>query len=154
MRTLSYLLHPPLLDVVGLGSALRWLATGFAERSGVAVEVAIGDGMESLPQDVATALFRVAQECLANVHRHSGSAWARIILSRSDQSVRLKVLDGGRGFERREAAAPKATANVGVGLSGMRVRVEQLKGTLEVMSGASGTRVTAAIPLTITAGLS
>ena len=154
VRTLSYLLHPPLLDVVGLGSALRWLATGFAERSGVAVEVAIGDGMESLPQDVATALFRVAQECLANVHRHSGSAWARIILSRSDQGVRLKVLDGGRGFERKEAAAPKATANVGVGLSGMRVRVEQLKGTLEVVSGASGTRVTAAIPLMITAGLS
>ena len=128
VRTLSYLLHPPLLDVVGLGSALRWLATGFAERSGVAVEVAIGDGMESLPQDVATALFRVAQECLANVHRHSGSAWARIILSRSDQGVRLKVLDGGRGFERKEAAAPKATANVGVGLSGMRVRVRAAQG--------------------------
>src|SRR5215207_7342971 len=152
VRTLSYLLHPPLLDVVGLGSALRWLATGFAERSGIAVEVAIGDAMESLPQDVATALFRVAQECLANVHRHSGSAWARITLSRSDPSVRLEVLDGGRGFERKESASPTDTANVGVGLSGMRVRVEQLRGTLEVVSGASGTRVTAAIPLTIAAG--
>jgi two-component system, NarL family, sensor kinase len=88
------------------------------------------------------------------VHRHSGSAWARITLSRSDHSVRLEVLDGGGGFERKESASPKDTANVGVGLSGMRVRVEQLKGALEVVSDASGTRVTAAIPLTITAGLS
>jgi signal transduction histidine kinase len=154
VRTLSYLLHPPLLDVVGLGSALRWLATGFSERSGLAVEVAIQDGMETLPQDVGTALFRVAQECLANTHRHSGSSWARITLSRSDDLVDLQVLDGGRGFEREEDAGRRETAPVGVGLSGMRVRVEQLKGTLEVVSGPSGTRVSAAIPIAVTAGAS
>ena len=152
VRTLSYLLHPPLLDVVGLGSALRWLATGFSERSGVGVEVSIGEGMESLPQDVATALFRVAQECLANVHRHSGSPWARISLNRSESTVMLEVADGGQGFVREGGATPNDTANVGVGLSGMRVRVEQLKGTLDIVSGSSGTRVTAAIPLTIQAG--
>jgi two-component system NarL family sensor kinase len=151
VRTLSYLLHPPLLDVVGLGSALRWLATGFGERSGVTVEVAVENGMESLPQNVATALFRVAQECLANVHRHSGSSWARITLSRSDESIELAVVDRGRGFS-KHGAAPTSTPNVGVGLSGMRVRVEQLKGTLEVVSGSSGTRVRAAIPLAVTAG--
>jgi two-component system, NarL family, sensor kinase len=154
VRTLSYLLHPPLLDVVGLGSALRSLATGFSERSGVAVEVAIQDGMETLSQDVGTALFRVAQECLANTHRHSGSSWARMTLSRSDDLVELQVVDGGRGFERDEDAGRRETAPVGVGLSGMRVRVEQLKGTLEVVSGRSGTRVSAAIPVVITAGRS
>ena len=133
VRTLSYLVHPPLLDVVGLGSALRWLATGFAERSGVAVDVVIRDGVESPPQDVATALFRVAQECLANVHRHSGSAWARIGLSCSDDSVQLEISDGGRGFV-KQGVAPKIIVNVGVGLSGMQVRVEQLKGTLDIVS--------------------
>lgn len=147
VRTLSYLLHPPLLDVVGLGSALRWLATGFAERSGVSVEVSIEDGMEALPQDVGTALFRVAQECLANTHRHSGSSWARLSLSRSGDLVELEVLDRGRGFVRQEGAPPQDSATVGVGLSGMRVRVEQLRGTLGVESGPSGTRVRAAIPV-------
>ena len=150
VRTLSYLLHPPLLDVVGLGSALRWLASGFAERSGIAVETTVGEGLDGLPQDAATALFRVAQECLANVHRHSGSRSAHVALLRAEGTVRLEVSDRGQGFSAGEArdAAP---SKVGVGLSGMRVRLAQLNGSLEVASGPSGTRVTATIPLPGTA---
>jgi PAS domain S-box-containing protein len=151
VRTLSYLLHPPLLDVVGLGSALRWLASGFAERSGIAVETSVGDGLDGLPQDAATALFRVAQECLANVHRHSGSRSAHLSLFRSDSAVRLEVTDKGQGFP-AETQRETAPSVVGVGLSGMRVRLEQLHGSLEVASGASGTRVTAAVPLPGSAG--
>ena len=147
VRTLSYLLHPPLLDVVGLGSALRWLATGFAERSGLTIDTSVGQGLEVLPQDLATALFRVAQECLANIHRHSGSKWARVALSRSDALVRLEISDGGSGF-RSDASPARGPAQVGVGLSGMRVRIEQLGGNLDVTSNATGTRVMATIPLT------
>ena len=149
VRTLSYLLHPPLLDVVGLGSALRWLATGFADRSGIGVDTTIGEGLDALPQDAATALFRVAQECLVNIHRHSGSKWAHLTLSRSDEIVRLEVTDAGHGF-RQDESADAAPVKVGVGLSGMRVRLEQLQGSLEVVSSPSGTRVTATVPLTNT----
>ena len=92
----------------------------------MAVDVVIGDGVESLPQDVATALFRVAQECLSNVHRHSGSAWARIGLSCSDHFVKLAVSDGGRGFV-KQGVAPKTTANIGVGLSGMQSELNSLR---------------------------
>jgi PAS domain S-box-containing protein len=151
VRTLSYLLHPPLLDVVGLGSALRWLASGFAERSGIAVETSVGEGLDGLPQDAATALFRVAQECLANVHRHSGSRSANLSLLRSDSAVRLEVTDRGRGFP-ADGQRDGAPSIMGVGLSGMRVRLEQLHGSLEVASGPSGTRVTAAVPLPGSAG--
>ena len=150
VRTLSYLLHPPLLDVVGLGSALRWLAEGFSERSGIRVDTIVGAGVEALSQDAATALFRVAQECLANVHRHSGSSWARIAIQRIDGSVRLDVSDGGSGSQPRPAAnkLTEQVPDVGVGVSGMRIRLEQLRGILQIDSGPTGTRVTATVPLT------
>ena len=148
VRTLSYLLHPPLLDVVGLGSALRWLGQGFSERSGIRVDTVVGEGVEALSRDAATALFRVAQECLANVHRHSGSNWARIAIRRIDDVVRLDVSDGGCGFQARPANEPaKPVGGVGVGVSGMRVRLEQLRGSLEIDAGPEGTRVTATVPL-------
>jgi two-component system, NarL family, sensor kinase len=143
VRTLSYILHPPLLDLVGLGSALRWLSEGFSVRSGVAVETAVAEGLDGLPREAATALFRVAQECLANVHRHSGSGWARLSLAAGDAVVRLEVVDGGNGFA---AATGDGAAKVGVGLSGMRVRLHQLGGRLEVDSGPAGTRVAAIVP--------
>src|SRR5215208_2830373 len=137
VRTLSYLLHPPLLDVVGLGAALRWLAEGFSERSGIRVDTIVGAGVEALSQDAATALFRVAQECLANVHRHSGSSWARIAIQRIDGSVRLDVSDGGSGSQPRPAAnkLTEQGPDVGVGVSGMRIRLEQLRGNLQIDSG-------------------
>src|SRR5215207_4192761 len=146
VRTLSYLLHPPLLDVVGLGSALRWLGEGFSERSGIRVETVIGEGVEGLSRDSATALFRVAQECLANVHRHSKSNWARIAIRRLGDAVQLDVTDGGSGFQTR--SPNKVTEQVlGVGVSGMRVRLEQLQGSLQIDAGPAGTRVTATVPL-------
>ena len=148
VRTLSYLLHPPLLDVVGLGSALRWLGQGFSERSGIRVDTVVGEGVEALSRDAATALFRVAQECLANVHRHSGSNWARMAIHRVDDVVRLDVSDGGCGFQARPATEPaKPVGGVGVGVSGMRIRLEQLRGNLEIAAGPEGTRVTATVPL-------
>lgn len=146
VRTLSYLLHPPLLDVVGLGSALRWLCEGFSERSGIRVDTLVGEGVEALSRDAATALFRVAQECLANVHRHSGSNWARIAIRRLDDAVQLDVTDGGCGFQSR-STNKLAEQALGVGVSGMRVRLEQLQGSLEIDAGPAGTRVTATVPL-------
>lgn len=147
VRTLSYLLHPPLLDVVGLGSALRWLGEGFAERSGIAVDTVIGDGVEALSPDAATALFRVAQECLANVHRHAKSGWARIVLQRVGDAVSLAVSDGGRGFQAGSADRKTPAQTLGVGVSGMRLRLEQLGGGLDIESGPSGTRVKALVPI-------
>jgi two-component system NarL family sensor kinase len=148
VRTLSYLLHPPLLDEVGLGSALRWLAEGFSERSGINVHAVVGEGLEKLPREVATALFRVAQECLANVHRHSGSKWAEVEVDRIGDQVRLEVRDGGSGFQFRPARDLDSVQGiVGVGVSGMRVRLQQLRGTLEIDGGPAGTRVTATLPL-------
>jgi two-component system NarL family sensor kinase len=148
VRTLSYLLHPPLLDVVGLGSALRWLGEGFSERSGIRVDTVVGEGIEALSRDAATALFRVAQECLANVHRHSGSHWARIAIHRSENVVCLEVSDGGCGFQPGLTIEPaESGGRVGVGLSGMRIRLEQLQGSLNVDAGPEGTRVEAMVPL-------
>lgn len=149
VRTLSYLLHPPLLDDIGLASALRWLARGFAERSGLDIKARIEDGGRALPREAATTLFRVAQEALSNIHRHSGSPWARIILQRTRNGVRLEVADRGHGFQ--AGLLDNGTTDVqdvGVGISGMRVRLQQLGGRLEIRSGRSGTRVTATLPVT------
>ena len=148
VRTLSYVLHPPLLDVVGLGSALRWLGEGFAERSGISIDTVVGEGVEALSRDAATALFRVAQECLSNVHRHSESKWARMTLCRVEDRVRLDVTDGGVGSQSQPQIEPgKPTQGLGVGVSGMRVRLEQLRGALEIDAGPLGTRVTATVPV-------
>ena len=142
IRTLSYLLHPPLLDDIGLESALRWLAKGFGDRSGIAVEDRVDTLGVSLPPDHATALFRVAQEALANVHRHSGSEWARLSLRLRGPVIELLVEDRGRGM-----TLPRATEEVGVGISGMRVRLEQLGGKLQIRPGKPGLRVAATLPV-------
>ena len=146
IRTISYLLHPPLLDDVGLESALRWLAKGFAERSGIVVDVCI-DGIGSfLSREIATTLFRVAQEALSNVHRYSGSKWARLSLGARDDAVELRVEDRGRGLKGQSSGGEQAQA-IGVGISGMRVRIEQLGGRLELGSRQSGLLVVATVPV-------
>jgi two-component system, NarL family, sensor kinase len=147
VRTLSYLLHPPLLDEMGLASALRWFARGFTERSNIEVKVHLDEysGLP-LPREIATTLFRVAQEALSNVHRHSGSATALITLHRHDDGVRLEVADRGRGLKGPIDAGNGVQA-MGVGISGMRVRLEQLGGRLEIESGLSSTCVVATVPL-------
>jgi two-component system, NarL family, sensor kinase len=146
VRTLSYLLHPPLLDEVGIEAALRWLAKGFGDRSGLDVEVEVDDLDRSLSQDAATSLFRVAQEALLNVRRHSGSSWARLALARRGDMVELEVEDRGCGMAPGEAGSDAVPA-VGVGISGMRLRLSQLGGRLELRSRPRGLLVRATVPL-------
>lgn len=152
VRTLSYLLHPPLLDEMGLASALRWFARGFTERSNIDVKVnLVEESGLPLPREIATALFRVAQEALSNVHRHSGSATALITLHRGEDVIRLDIADRGRGLKGPINAGGGVQA-IGVGVAGMRVRLEQLGGRLEIESDASGTCVVATVPLPRTGG--
>ena len=131
--------------MLGLSSALRWLAKGFSERSGIEIETGIAEMSEALPQEAAIALFRISQEALANIHRHSRSSWARIALHRTGRQVRLEIADRGCGFKRSEQAEDEQA--VGVGISGMRLRLEQLGGRLKIKSGRSGTRVIATLAL-------
>jgi two-component system, NarL family, sensor kinase len=148
IRTLSYLLHPPLLDESGLASAVRWYAEGFQKRSGIHLAVDIPPGLGRLSTEVETALFRVVQESLTNVHRYSGSPNAEIKIFAKDGQVHLEVVDHGRGIE--AGAAPvliEGIGSLGVGIPGMRERLRQLGGQLEVDFGRNGTRVIAVVPM-------
>jgi signal transduction histidine kinase len=143
-RTISHLLHPPLLDEIGLESALAVYADGFAKRSGIAVTVGVAPDLGRLDSDVETALFRVVQECLLNVHRHSNSTTANVLLERVNGEIRLQVSDQGVGMTGVEE--PDGTG-LGVGLLGIRERIRQLNGKLEIVSGkGKGTLVVATIP--------
>jgi PAS domain S-box-containing protein len=147
IRTLSYLLHPPLLDELGLDSALRWYVEGFSRRSGIRVQMAEEDEAGRLPSDVAAALFRVVQESLINIHRHSGSATAQVKLIRGPKQVVLQVRDRGRGIATGDHGTLDEAANLGVGIAGMRQRLRQLGGRLELRSSPRGTTVRAIVPL-------
>jgi PAS domain S-box-containing protein len=148
VRTLSYLLHPPFLDEVGLTSALRWFTTGFAQRSGIPVELTLPDDFERLPREMETTLFRIVQESLTNIHRHSGSPRAAIRLSRAETTVSLEIEDWGRGLKQVRAGSSDAKPHAfGVGIPGMRERIEQLGGTLKVVSSETGTTVRASLQL-------
>jgi PAS domain S-box-containing protein len=147
-RTISHLLHPPLLDEVGLQSALVWYGEGFAKRSGITVDVEIDDSIGRLPTDVETAVFRVVQECLTNVHRHSGSPKASVCLHHVDGDLKLQVSDEGCGMP-AGVTGGEAHPAPGVGLQGIRERVLQLQGHLEIISNdGTGTTVIATIPST------
>ena len=148
IRTLSYLLHPPLLDECGLASAVLWYAEGFKKRSGIQLNVTVDEELVRLSIDAETALFRVVQESLTNVHRYSGSASADIRIFNAGGNVNLEIVDYGKGI--RAATDPSTFAgapSLGVGIPGMRERIRQLGGELEVKFGNEGTRVTAALPL-------
>jgi signal transduction histidine kinase len=144
VRTLSYLLHPPLLDEMGLASAVRWYAAGFARRSGIDVDVAVEDGRRG-SGDVELAIFRVLQEALSNIHRHSGSRTARVALRYGPDAMALSVRDAGKGIAPRRMAEAQS---LGVGISGMRLRLAQLGGTLRILSHRRGTEVLAELPMT------
>ena len=150
IRTLSYLLHPPLLDEAGLVLALEWLIDGFSRRSGISVDFSASPDFRRLPSQMETALFRIVQESLANIYRHSGSTTAEIRLERGESRVRLQVTDRGRGIAATgNGVDPTAsrTETLGVGISGMRERLRQLGGLLEVRSNGAGTSVIAVLPL-------
>ena len=148
IRTLSYLLHPPLLDELGLASAVKEYAHGLSERSGIRIQVGVSPDFGRLPQDAELALFRVVQESLANVQRHSGSTTARIRLEGQPGCITLEVSDQGAGISpSKEKKLNQPGAMFGVGIAGMRERMAQLGGTLVIESGSSGTTVRATLPV-------
>jgi signal transduction histidine kinase len=155
VRTVSYLLHPPLLDEAGLGLALRYFAEGYTERSGIAVGLDIAPDMERLAPDTELVLFRVVQEALTNVSRHSGSRTARIGLERrntaSGRDVVLTIEDAGKGMPNMRRLRPASRMNragtIGVGLASMRERLHQIGGRLEIDSATGHTTLKAIVPI-------
>ena len=154
LRTFAYLLQPPLLEELGLAAAVRDYADGFAQRSGLRVDLEVSPGLERLPPETELALFRVLQESLTNVHRHSGSKTVSIRLLRSGNEVRLEVQDAGRGLELKteSASGEKVPTKLGVGIAGMRERLRQLGGRLEIESEGQGTKVRASLRLSTAQG--
>jgi signal transduction histidine kinase len=148
LRTMSYLLHPPVLDDFGLEGALPWYVDGFSTRSGIKVNLDVQPDFGRLPTVVELALFRIVQEALGNISRHSGSTTAEITLLRNEQRVTMQIADRGRGIPRGTfERARNAGLTVGVGLAGMRERLRQLGGQLEIESGDAGTLVKATLPI-------
>lgn len=141
LRTMSHLLHPPLLDEAGLQSAVRWYVEGFAERSKIAVDLRLDPELGRLPAELETAMFRTVQECLTNIHRHSGSNSASIAITGDTHHVTIEIRDQGKGMS--------MPIRAGVGIQGMGERVRQLRGHLEIQSGSGGTRVTAVFPTNV-----
>jgi signal transduction histidine kinase len=146
IRTLSYLLHPPLLDDLGLVSALKEYVNGFSERSGIETSLELLTSFRRLPQIAETAFFRITQESLANIQRHSGSRRAQVILREDPECVTLEITDFGSGMVVPSNGAPhRGQPRLGVGIPGMRERMAQLGGSLEIDSSAAGTTVRARI---------
>lgn len=147
IRTLSYVLHPPMLDEAGLEDAIRHYVSGFSERTGIRVKLEIPPDFGRLAQEEEMALFRVMQESLVNTHRHSGSSSATILLYRAAQGVLLQISDQGRGIQGNGKRPSKGAffAGGGVGIQSMRERMKQVRGQLEIESSASGTIVRAMV---------
>jgi signal transduction histidine kinase len=148
VRTISHLLHPPLLDEVGLPSAIRWYIDGFSQRSNIKVRLDFPEDFGRLPREAETALFRVVQECLTNIHRHSASQVAEIRFRRRGGEIQVEIRDEGKGMPQEKLDAMVSSVGVpGVGIKGMRERMRQLKGELDVNSDANGTSITARLPI-------
>jgi len=148
VRTLSHLLHPPLLEELGLASAARWYVNGFAARSGIQVELQMPEGLGRLGNNMELVLFRVLQESLTNVHRHSGSKTAIIRIGMDSKQVWLEVKDQGKGNANGDGKISSDCFLPGVGLNGMRERLKDVSGAIEISADETGTRVKAVIPLT------
>jgi signal transduction histidine kinase len=146
-RTLSHLLHPPLLDEAGFVSAARWYVEGFGRRSGIATKLELPEHLRRLPRGSETALFRILQEALTNVHRHSGSRAVDVCVTETQDKVILAVKDYGMGVPREVLDRFWKTGNVGVGLAGIRERLKELGGSLEIESNLDGTLLRATIPI-------
>jgi PAS domain S-box-containing protein len=146
IRTTSYLLHPPLLDENGLAEAIRWYAEGLTERSHLIVDLKIAEDFGRLPEDMELAVFRVVQECLTNIHRHSGSRIALISLSRMPEAVALEIEDEGSGIPTEKLDGINKQRS-GVGIAGMRERIRHFKGMMNIYSNGGGTRISVMLPI-------
>ena len=148
IRTMSHLLHPPLLDDTGLRPTLEWYVAEFSKRSGIQVNLICPKTVQRLPIELETAIFRIVQECLGNVHRHSKSHAATVDLSLGDGRVRLSVADQGTGIpQQRQQELKSGGGRMGVGLRSMQERVSQFEGELRIESSEQGTTITAVFPL-------
>jgi signal transduction histidine kinase len=146
IRTTSYLLHPPLLDESGLYSAISWYLQGLQERSGLEVRFEVSEQFGRLPSDLELVIFRLVQESLTNIHRHSESKTASIRIDRESNQIALDIRDQGKGMS-SERMAEIQSGRSGVGIRGMRERLRQFEGTMNIESDSSGTRIFAIIPL-------
>jgi len=152
IRTMSYLLHPPLLDENGLSGAISWYIQGVRERSGLNIELCISEDFGRLVTDMELAVFRIVQESLTNIHRHSNSKTAAILLSRNPDSVSIEIKDEGRGIPPEKLAWIQSQRS-GVGITGMRERVRHFGGVLNIESNNKGTIVSVTLPCPTTAVL-
>jgi signal transduction histidine kinase len=146
IRTASYLLHPPLLDENGLSSALTWYVQGLGERSGLQINLEISEKFGRLPRDMELVIFRLIQECLTNIHRHSGSKIAFIRIARDDGRIAVEIRDTGKGMS-PERLTEIQSGGSGVGIRGMKERLRQFAGEMKMDSDSSGTRIFVTIPL-------
>jgi PAS domain S-box-containing protein len=146
IRTVSYLLHPPLLDVAGLISALRLYVDGFSARSKIKVDLDVPDNLPRLPDPLEIAIFRMVQESLTNIHRHSGSATAVISIQQESDRLVVQVQDTGKGISKEKQGELAGSGRPGVGFAGMRERLTQVGGKLEIHSDGNGTTVKAILP--------
>jgi len=146
IRTTSYLLHPPLLDETGLPGAIHWYIKGLMERSGLSIDVKIADDFGRLSSEMELALFRIVQECLTNIHRHSGSDAAIVRLARADGNVKLEVEDEGTGIPAEKLRGIRAQRS-GVGITGMRERVRHFNGVMDIRSNGAGTKISVMLPV-------
>ena len=146
IRTTSYLLHPPLLEEAVLAAALDWYVDGLHARSGLEISLDVSEDLERLPDNLELVVFRIVQEALTNVHRHSGGNTGAICISRQGKNVIVEIKDNGRGIEPTKLAEIQ-TRGSGVGIRGMRERIKQFQGSLDIQSDRSGTRIVATIPI-------
>jgi PAS domain S-box-containing protein len=149
IRTTSYLLHPPLLEENGLPEAIRWYMQGLTERSDLMIDLNIADDFGRLPGEMELAVFRVVQECLTNIHRHSDSKTATLRLSRGTESVVLEIQDQGKGIPTEKLDGIRARRS-GVGIAGMRERVRHFKGSMNIQSNGTGTKISVRLPIPTT----
>jgi signal transduction histidine kinase len=147
IRTISHLLHPPLLDEAGLASALHCYVEGFSERSKIVAKLDVPQSFEGLSKEMELSIFRVVQECLTNIHRHAGSPTAAIRITQDAACLRVEIEDAGKGIPPEKESLFGLSAQSGVGLRGMRERLRQLGGTLQVQSNGHGTQVIATLPV-------
>jgi signal transduction histidine kinase len=146
VRTMSYLLHPPVLDDFGLASALRWYVEGFSARSGISVRLDLADELPRFPSEIETTLFRIVQEGLTNVHRHSGGLKACVELKATEQHICTTITDNGHGMT-SDMLHNVTKGQGGVGLMGMYERIKKLGGRIHIDSSALGTTITAELPI-------